>query len=93
MGLSDWSGQPGDLRVVAPINKSRAVTPDSNNDLPDGTTRSLYIGTGGNLDAVFSGDATGMVYTRKNVVGGVEYPWSVRRVMATSTCADMVAGY
>lgn len=68
--------------------KAYAITPDDNADLPK-ATRSVYVGTGGDLKVdMVSGDTVEF----KNVSDGSLLPVRVKRVYSTSTAAaDLVA--
>jgi hypothetical protein len=74
-----------------PSGMLRAVTPDNDDDLPDGITRGLYVGVAGNIGVV---DATGGSATIVGAQAGQILPLKVRRVTVTNTTAtDIVALY
>ena len=67
------------------------VSPDNDNDLPDGECCALFIGTGGNLVCV---DASGAARTFKNLPNGYTLSVQTKRVKATGTTAsDILALY
>lgn len=70
--------------------KLRAVTPDDDNDLPDGPCRALWVGTIGNISVILDGDTSAVVLKNVNEL----LPFEVRRVLSTNTTADdIVAVY
>lgn len=62
-----------------------AVTTDDSTEIP--TTRSLYIGVGGNIKVTM---ADGQVITFSNVVGGSILPVQVDIVWSTGTTASSI---
>ena len=69
---------------TAPANVLAAVTPDDAADLPHGTSRALYVGTGGTVAVM---DTVGNVVTL-NTLDAQYHPIRVRRVLATDTTAQ-----
>lgn len=65
------------------------VTPNDTADLPN-ATRSVYVGTGGDLTCFLVGDSSAVTF--KNVVGGSILPIRVKRVLSTGTSADDIVG-
>jgi hypothetical protein len=66
-----------------------AVTPSDANDLPS-ATRSVYVGTGGNLTCTLVGDDTAVTF--HNVVGGTILPIRLKKVFANGTTAADIVG-
>lgn len=79
-----------------PFNYTLTVSPDNADDLTLYKTRrlltmALYVGTGGDLVAVFE---NGLAQTFTAVPSGAFLPLAVRRINATGTTADgIVACY
>lgn len=74
-----------------PARSAKAVTPHASDDLADGVTRGLYVGTGGDLVVRLPGDTTDVTF--KNVQDGDELPIRVEAVRDSSTAADILALY
>jgi hypothetical protein len=68
-----------------PSGKIRAVTPDNDNDLPDGPCRGISVGTAGlvNID-----DLTGTTVTVYCNLGA--NPYAAKRIRSTSTTAATI---
>lgn len=70
----------------------RAVTPHATDNLPDGPSRALYVGIGGDLSIVAARD--GDAVSLKNVADGSFLPIQVKAVRSAGTTAtDLVAVY
>lgn len=86
-----------DTGFDAPADIGLAVTPDTDNDLPNGPTRGLYVGGAGNLVVVMAADQTssgaGTAVTFTAVPAGTVLPLRARRVLATGTATAIVALY
>ena len=75
----------------ATVNGLIAVTPDDDNDLPDGVTRGVYVGVAGDVTLI---SESGSTITLKNLAAGILHPIAVTRIEATGTTAtDIVALY
>jgi hypothetical protein len=74
-----------------PARSLRTVTPDDDNDLPDGVCKGLFIVTDGNLQVVAMNDADDEDVTIA-VTAGMTVPVMARRVMEDTT-ATVVALY
>lgn len=80
-----------DLDRTQPTRHALAVTPNDDTDLSI-ITRGLYIGTAGTVTVLHADDADPVTYPV--TLGGVVYPWAVRRVYATGTTAlNIIAQY
>jgi hypothetical protein len=78
-------------QASAPAGYARAVTRSDTASITDQPPKALYVGTGGDLVAVFGDDST---VTFKNVASGALLPIRPKRVNATgTTAADIVALY
>lgn len=76
--------------IMSPTAHHFAITPDNDNDL-EAVTRSIWIGTGGDLVVV---DINDHEVTFKNVPSGTEKQGRFKQVRATGTTAgDLVGGY
>ena len=75
--------------VMAPARQGVAVTPSDTTNL--GSTRALWVGTGGDLSVRFTNDSSAV--TIANVADGTLLPFRVARVMAATTADDIVALY
>jgi hypothetical protein len=69
-----------------PASMLRLVTPDDATDLPDGPTRSLFVGVGGTLTVT---DLQGRVTTLRSAPHQY-HPIRVSRVLATGTTASEI---
>lgn len=76
--------QIGRNKVFAPDYDGQAVTPDDNNDLPNGVAVGLVATATGNV-SVNLHDGTAVTLT--GLVAGTLYPIAVARIKATSTTA------
>lgn len=75
--------------MESPADIAVAVTPDNDNDL-EFTTRGLYIGVTGDVTVHMKGSTTPVTFV--GMLGGVEHPERVDRVLATGTTAtDILA--
>lgn len=81
---------PRDFAPVqaGPAIGADAVTPNDGTDLPGGTTRGLYVGTGGNLIVYMGDSAVSVTFT--GVPNGAILPLCVARVLATGTTASNI---
>lgn len=75
--------------LTAPAEHAFAISPDDANDLTY-TTRSIYIGTGGDIKVDMAGGETAVVFA--NVPGGQVLPIRVTRVYDTDTDASGLVG-
>lgn len=68
-----------------------AITPDDNNDLPNGPCVAIWVGVAGNINVTLEGGTT--VLLKGATVG--RWHWiNAKRVLSTNTTAtDLVAGY
>lgn len=73
--------------ITAPSDRWVAVTPSDSVNIATGAPRALYIGTGGDVDAV---DASGNSATFSNVLSGTILPIECVRVNDTSTTASNI---
>lgn len=64
-----------------------AVTPNDSADLLNGVTKGIYVGGGGNVVVTM---ADGVDATLTGLLVGTIYPFSVKRVKATSTTATNI---
>ena len=77
---------------TAPGGALRAITPHASNALPDGPSRSIFVGTGGDLSVILFEDSSAVLL--KNIANGTLLPLRVKAVRATgTTAADLVAIY
>lgn len=75
----------------ATVNGLISVTPDDDNDLPEGTTRGIYVGVSGDVTVI---SVSGSTITLVGLAAGVFHPIAVTRVKSTGTNAtDIVALY
>lgn len=74
------------LGLSSPAGKLVLVTPDDNNDLPDGTCRALLVGSAGAADII---DAGGNERTAVPLQQGYN-PIGVTRVKATNIVASNI---
>lgn len=80
--MAGTQGAPVTLTASA-VRRQLAVMPNNGTDLPSGVTNGIAVNADGNI--AFH-DADGNVATRA-VFAGYDYPWEVRRVLATGTTA------
>lgn len=66
-----------------------AITPSDASQL-DTATRSIYVGTGGNITCTLVGDSAPVTFL--NVVGGTILPIRLQNVLATGTTASDIVG-
>lgn len=78
----EYKNTPKTIDSVA--EKAYAITPDDNADLPT-ATRSIYVGTGGDLKVDMVDSGTGVVF--KNLPDGALLPIRVKKVYTTDTTA------
>lgn len=86
-----FSGFPRHLQN--PGGNAFTITPDDDNDLPI-TTRAIFVGTAGDLTVVMaeeSDDSATVTFT--GVLAGSLLPLRVRRVLESSTAANLVGVY
>lgn len=80
------------IEISNPATKAEAVTPSDVTDLAD-PTQAVYVGTGGDVEAILVGD-TGNARVFKNVNSGQVLPIQVTRIKAANTTAtDILALY
>ena len=78
--------------------RHREVTPDNDNDFPDGACRGFYVGTSGDLVVV---DVTDNEIVLRNVAAGMFHGGRIKRIRAskstdsavTTTATDIVIAY
>ena len=74
------------------VSRAVAVVPSATDDIKLDNNRQggcvLYIGTGGTLNVITAGGDT---ISFLNVPSGITLPVNVKRVLATSTAANIVA--
>ena len=76
--------------LTGPATLLREVAPDDARDLPEGATRSLFVGVGGDVSVVDSSGVT----TRLASASNQYHPIRVVRVLSTgTTAAGIVALY
>ncbi len=82
----------GPLHAGDPARDGADVTPSNVDALPDGTCRSLYIGTGGDVKVT---TRKGTVLTFKNLGSGSLLPLQIQKVWGDpdTTAEDMIALY
>lgn len=89
MSVDKYFGR--DVELSDPANEAQPVVPSDTADLPR-VTRSLYVGTAGNI--VMQGGDDDAPRTWKNVPAGSFLPFRAKRIMATgTTAADILALY
>lgn len=67
--------------------EAAAVTPNNDNDLPNGICRALYIGGGGTV-VLDTANSTSLTFA--GLQAGTILPLNVRRVRSTSTTATSI---
>lgn len=83
--------QHAQSHIQNPITNAFAVTPSNTLDLPV-VTRSIYIGSGGDLRVTLKDMADGTFITYRNMIEGLSYPLRVKRVFSTGTTASNIIG-
>lgn len=78
---------PKDVYFNGVATNAYAVTPDTNNDLPQ-LARALWVGAAGNLVVIPAGSTSSVTLI---VTGSQLVPLAVSRVLATSTAGSIVA--
>jgi hypothetical protein len=85
----NMSGAFRTANATVAAHGAASVTPSDSAEIP--ITRSLFIGTGGNINAVM---ADGQTVLFKGLFGGTVLPVQVIKVLSTNTtAADIVALY
>lgn len=74
-----------------PSDEPYVITPDDENDLPDGECNFIHIGVAGDLTAVFSGRGETPVTIPGLQVG--YHPLRITRIMEATTAQDITAFY
>lgn len=74
---------------VSPARSIRAVTPNDNNDLPNGVCKFIFVLTDGNLEVMAANDTASVTIAVK---AGMQVPVMAKRILA-GTSADVVACY
>lgn len=74
---------------VSPARSIRSVTPDDDNDLPDGVCKSVYVLANGNLEVLAVGDTAAVIIP---VTAGMLIPIMAKRILE-STTATVAALY
>lgn len=69
----------------------KAVTPDDDNDLPDGVCRALWIGGAGDVELTAEDDDTSV--TIASVAAGTILQIRTKRVLAGTTATAVIALY
>ena len=88
------AGNPTGLAVLNQGLQAAAVTADDNTIV--GPTRGLYVGDSASthsLVVIMWGDTTATSISFANVPSGSLLPLNVAKVMAATTCTDVVALY
>lgn len=78
--------------VASPMTfgrRGRAVTPDDDNDLPNGPVKAVTLITDGNISILPIDNADGDPISYTGQVAGFMPPFMVRRVLATGTTATV----
>ena len=70
--------------LTQPSPKWKSITPDDNNDLPDGACRGIYIGSSGNVNMT---DCYGNTMIFYSVQPGTVLAIQAKRVLASNTSA------
>lgn len=77
-----------------PVRNCFPITPS---DIPSSSydsfpheTRAIYVGVGGDITVLFTGDTVSQ--TMVGVVGGCQYPWALDWVYETGTTAQDIMG-
>jgi len=78
---------PGHVTQSPSMTSAAEVTPDDDNDLPNGSTKYLYVGGAGDLKIDM---ADGSTVTLVAVPAGTLLPFSVKRVYLSDTNADYI---
>jgi hypothetical protein len=76
----------------SPAIHAALVTPDDDNDLPDGVTRGLGIASGGAVAVRMMGGAT-VILPDGALAAGIIHPIRVSRVLSTGTTATGIVAY
>lgn len=80
------------LGISDPSNEPRAVEPDDDADLPNGQCNYIYVGTAGDLSAVYEDSGPTPVLHKALTVGW--HPLRPKRIRASgTTAADIVVHY
>lgn len=74
---------------VSPARSLRSVTPDDDNDLPDGVCKSIYVLTSGDLEVLAADDTSAVTIP---VTAGMIVPVMAKRILE-ATDATVVAMY
>ena len=77
-----------DVAPAGPINHAFTISPSDQNDLPH-VTRSIYVGTGGDL-AVVTNNGETVIY--KNLPSGYEKQGEFKKVLVAGTTAEDLIG-
>lgn len=72
----------------SPASRAFAITPSDSTDLTT-VTRSLYVGSGGNLSVILVGDTSAVTFT--NIAAGY-HPLRIKRVRSTGSTATGLVG-
>lgn len=72
---------------IAAINQAVAVIPDPAFNFPRGLTRAIYVGTGGDVNAVFQDGSTALF---SSVPSGTWLPLALMRVNDSGTTAQNI---
>jgi hypothetical protein len=78
---------------ISPGRSQKAVTPDDDNDLPDGACKALEVIADGDVATIAEDDADDAPVTRSGLTAGRVIEMRVRRVLATGTTATVLAIY
>lgn len=74
------------------VNHALAVTPNDVEDLPNGPTIGLYVGSTGNISLILEGQSAPITFV--SIAAGVVHPLRVVRVRSTGTnAANILACY
>ncbi|MCK5293002.1 MAG: hypothetical protein KAR39_13410 [Thermoplasmata archaeon] len=77
--------------LSTPLENAFDVTPNDGTDIAF-VTRALHIGVGGDIRVTFMGMADGDSVLLKNIAGGAQKAWRVKRVWAADLTADSIVG-
>lgn len=77
--------------IQNPITNAFSISPSNTTDLPV-TTRSVYIGSSGDLRVTLKDMPDGTFVTYKNMIEGLSYPLRIKRVFSSGTTASNLIG-
>lgn len=71
---------------VGPIGGARLVSPDDENDLPDGPCRAIWVGTSGDIELTLVGDINAILFS--SVPASTIIPFACKRINNSNTTAS-----